>query len=424
MAFLRVVRKVKVEGKWQFLPVAKQGNKLDWTHLSHRGVPMVSTAGTFYLDYREGGRRIRRAIGDHPRDAKAALASQMSVINLREAGMQVDDAPQIQAYRPVSGKSISEVVSNFIAHPPLKLRKRSIAKYRNALTSFAKWTGNTHVSQISRDDLKNFMSHVVNAEGLDHSTAVDKAIIVQAVMSEHGAEIKMKKGDWPRVTAQQPEVYEPDVTEKLFASANEREFILFQTFLMTGFRDQEVGFLSWNDFNLRTSTLSVSKKVELGFDPKNYQERTIPIPEALIALLQKHKKTQDNEYLVFPTSRHNTQKGCPGGQRDRHMLDTLKKLAYRAGLNCGRCEGTWLNKTTTCAKAPICCKFGLHKFRHTYATTLLRDGVDLVSLQKLLGHNDMDSTRKYLRALEPADLLKKINLTTLSTRFYSGARSQ
>jgi site-specific recombinase XerC len=40
----------------------------------------------------------------------------------------------------------------------------------------------------------------------------------------------------------------------------------------------------------------------------------------------------------------------------------------------------------------------------TYATTLLRDGVDLVSLQKLLGHNDMDSTRKYLRALEPADL--------------------
>jgi hypothetical protein len=32
-----------------------------------------------------------------------------------------------------------------------------------------------------------------NVEGLDHSTAVDKAIIVQGVMSEHGAEIKMKR---------------------------------------------------------------------------------------------------------------------------------------------------------------------------------------------------------------------------------------
>jgi hypothetical protein len=79
----------------------------------------------------------------------------VSVLNLREAGMQIDDAPQIQTYRPVSGRSITEVVSNFIAHPPLRLRKRSIAKYRNALTSFAKWTRNTHVSQINRDDIKN-----------------------------------------------------------------------------------------------------------------------------------------------------------------------------------------------------------------------------------------------------------------------------
>lgn len=209
----------------------KAGNTLDWTHLSLRGVPIVSTTGTFYLDYREGGQRIRSAIGDHPRDAKAALASQVSVLNLREAGMKVDDAPQIHAYRQVSGKSITEFVSNFIAHPPLKLRKRSIAEYCNALTSFAKLTRNTHVSQINRNDLKNFMSHVVNTEGLDHSTAVDTAIIVQAVMSEHGAEIKMKKGDWPKMTARQQEIYESHVTENLFASANEREFILFQTFL-------------------------------------------------------------------------------------------------------------------------------------------------------------------------------------------------
>ncbi len=48
--------------------------------------------------------------------------------------------------------------------------------------------------------------------------------------------------------------------------------------------------------------------------------------------------------------------------------------------------------------------------------------MDLVGLQKLFAHNDMDSTRKYLRALERADLLKKINLTIISTRFFSGKR--
>lgn len=424
MAVTRVVRKVKVEGKWQFLPVTKVRDKLDWSKLDLHGTAIVSIPGTFYLDYRENGQRVRRAVGDHPRLAKVALVSQGSVLQLRGLGANVDDAPQIQAYRPVSGKRISDVVSNFVAHPPLKLRKSSIAKYRNALASFFKWTKSTHVSQLTRDDLKNFMSHLVNIEGLGRSTAVDKAIIVQSVMNEHGAEIKMKKGDWPRVTERQPEIYEADITQRLFAAAKEPAFTLFQTFLMTGFRDQEIGFLCWDDFNVRASTLSVSKKALLGFDPKNYQERTIPIPKLLSTLLQAHRKTQGDEYLIFPTSRHNAQKGCPGGQRDRHMLDALKKLAFRAGLNCGRCEGTWLNKAVTCAKAPVCTKFGLHKFRHTYATTLLRDGVDLVSLQKLMGHNDMDSTRKYLRALEPAALLKKINLTSISTRFYSGEGAQ
>lgn len=64
------------------------------------------------------------------------MGTQRSVLKLRDAGMVVDDAPQLQVYRPISGQRIADVVSNFIAHPPLKLRKSSIAKYRNALSSF------------------------------------------------------------------------------------------------------------------------------------------------------------------------------------------------------------------------------------------------------------------------------------------------
>ncbi len=42
--------------------------------------------------------------------------------------------------------------------------------------------------------------------------------------------------------------------------------------------------------------------------------------------------------------------------------------------------------------------------------------MDPISVQKLLGYNDLASTRKYLRALEPDDLLTKINLTSLATK--------
>lgn len=420
MAQPNVLRKVKVAGEWKFLPVSKVNGKLDWQHLDLHGVPVVSTEGTFYLDYREDGRRVRRAVGTHPRTAKAALASQSSILQLRGSGVEVDDAPEIQAYRPVSGKRISEVVSNFLAHPPVGLRKRSRAKYNNALSCFAAWTKKTHVSQLDRSDITGFMAHMVGVDGLDKSTAFNKGIVVHSVMNEHGATIKMKRGDWPRSTTKQPEVYEPVVLKKLFAAADPDEYALFQTFLLSGFRDQEVGFLAWDNFNPRKNTLSVTEKTAIGFAPKNYQERTIPVPDELVAILEAHRKRQRaGEYLIFPTSHHNTMQGRPGGQRDRHMLDTLKRLALRAGLNCGRCRSTYHGEPATCAEAPICAKFGLHKFRHTYATTLLRDGVDIVSLQKLLGHADLDSTRKYLRSLEPADLLAKIRGTSLATRFAS-----
>jgi hypothetical protein len=85
---------------------------------SPNAASMVATEGTFYLQYRAVGRdskKITRAIGSHPRDAKAALATQISVLNLRQEGMEVDDAPQLQVYRPISGPKISDVVSDYIA---------------------------------------------------------------------------------------------------------------------------------------------------------------------------------------------------------------------------------------------------------------------------------------------------------------------
>src|SRR5437868_14362696 len=113
------------------------------------------TPSHLFLCYRPQGWldhnvQLRLAEIDHPREAKIEVANQLSVLKL-EASMVVDDAPEVQVYRPISGERIADLVRNFVAHS-IELRKKSVAKYRNALQSFDKWTKHKHDSLIRAND--------------------------------------------------------------------------------------------------------------------------------------------------------------------------------------------------------------------------------------------------------------------------------
>jgi len=59
----------------------------------------------------------------------------------------------------------------------------------------------------------------------------------------------------------------------------------------------------------------------------------------------------------------------------------------------------------------------LHKFRHTYATRLLESGCDIVTVQRLMGHSDLDTTRQYL---DPDEKLKRSAVSKLSIAMLAG----
>ena len=86
------------------------------------------------------------------------------------------------------------------------------------------------------------------------------------------------KNDWPRFVEEEPEVYEKEELDTLFAKCDGKERLWFEFFLMTGMREQEVMHCSWADINLSRGTVTVRYKPEYGFSPKNYREREIPIP--------------------------------------------------------------------------------------------------------------------------------------------------
>lgn len=74
-----------------------------------------------------------------------------------------------------------------------------------------------------------------------------------------------------------------------------------------------------------------------------------------------------------------------------------------------------MKRTYRCADGPYCEKWYLHKWRHTYATNQLRDGIDIKTLQALLGHKNFAVAAVYLKALTPEWLRQKTETSSLAT---------
>ena len=70
---------------------------------------------------------------------------------------------------------------------------------------------------------------------------------------------------------------------------------------------------------------------------------------------------------------------CRRFQADNGPLG--RRTVRAAELDCGQCEG--------CKGTTECSRWYLHKFRATYTTTLLRNGVDARTVMAFTGHEDL-----------------------------------
>lgn len=128
------------------------------------------------------------------------------------------------------------------------------------------------------------------------------------------------------------------------------ERFLVELFLGTGLRAIEASKLEWKDFE--TDILHIP--------PAKTEGRSVPMSKGLQALVAEGRV----DGSVFSNT-------------PQTLRWKWRQIAKRAGLD-----------------------VGLHALRHTYATWMLRSGVDLATVQKLLGHKNLQTTAIYL---SPAD---------------------
>lgn len=390
-------------GKWQFFPVVNVNGRPKPELVIIDGKPRRSTGGTFYLDWRENGKRRTRPVGTSPREALDAWQLHSGIL----AGDI--EPPEEEAPAASISTTIRAAVDSYLAEVKATKGDATWRAYSADLAWFQKVSKKHYVDQLGRSDAMKLFA-AGRDEDLNQKTINKRVIVMLQAMRRAGAHIQLHKGDWPRTIDKRVEIYEREELTRFFKACNPEERLVFQVFLCSGFRSREVSCLTWEDVDWKAGTLSVRPKPEFGFTPKSYEERTVPIPSALLESLRSRWKKHQNSTLIFPTPPHPKRKNYGGDKPDAHLLELGKEIAYRAELNCKRCK----TQQGKCSDGPYCQKFYLHKWRHTFATQILQSGIDIKTLQTLLGHKNIATTEKYLKSLRLDDLRHKVEASTLA----------
>ena len=127
-----------------------------------------------------------------------------------------------------------------------------------------------------------------------------------------------------------------------------------------GLRLKEVITLSVNNID--------SSQMIVRIIGKGNKERIVPLPESLLISLRAFWKTHRHPTLLFP------------GIFGRGHI--TRKSLYRAF-------------RSACIAAGLGEEIKTHSLRHSFATHLLEDGVDIRIVQALLGHASIRSTQIY-----------------------------
>ncbi|WP_099224522.1 tyrosine-type recombinase/integrase [Listeria costaricensis] len=161
-------------------------------------------------------------------------------------------------------------------------------------------------------------------------------------------------------------------------------YLIIYLAAVTGMRFAEVLGLTWSDIDFENQQLSITKtwdyKYHTGFIPtKNkHSKRKVAIDRHTIELLKNHQATKKSRPAKNPN-----QLICTDQNGNLPANITINRLLIKI---CATCEIPTIS---------------FHALRHTHASILLFEGVNILSVSKRLGHHNVTTTQQtYLHIIQ------------------------
>ena len=358
-----------------------------------KSIESVGENFTFEIRVEDGGTTYKPA-GKKAADAEAQrlqIAAKLQArIQSEAAGLQVVDPAEESRSRLRLADAFDDYIEDALKRGALEAREQAIL----VKTEFLQLVSITFADEVTRDRILSFDA-ALRERGRVNRTVANKRQRLQSMLRWAGVDPKNFPPK-PKFEKKLPTIYTPKELAGLFEVAKPYEATVFNLALKLGLRDREVQFAEFHDISWHESVFRVRSKAKYNFTVKDYEQRDIPIPLDLLDELKAWKEEYRDRNLIVPTVK---------GNPNRKLLVMTKRVARRAGVECG-----WCKNCVDGVKGELgCSEFELHKFRRTCITTWLRNKIDPRTVMEYAGHSDMETTLRYLRPAAASERIAAVS---------------
>lgn len=248
----------------------------------------------------------------------------------------------------------------------LKIKRYSpntIKTYNGLLVAFQNFIGeHIPIHQAESSYLRKKFVEKNLSQNLAYTTQKQLASTLRLYLSL----MHHRQLDLTTVAPRKPQKVLPDIlsmeeVKRLLAKiTNEKHRTAILTIYALGLRSGEL-------LNLKIEHIDGTRNQVKISCSKGRKDRMLPLPEDLKTLLRAYYKNYQPKTYLIENAQH-------GQYSASSLRAVLKRAVQRAGIK----------KTVT-----------LHSLRHSHATHLLDQGVNIKAIQQLLGHNDIKTTLVY-----------------------------
>jgi len=267
------------------------------------------------------------------------------------------------------------------------LKPSTQKSYRESVDRIQKYIGK-EADLLTEQELKDYVFYLLNKKNLAPATIknyIDGVkYLFRNVLNKNS--VFLNKVKVP-VTNKIPTVLSGFEVERILSCITTYHNRVFYTVIYScGLRISEALNLEVQDIDGKAMRIKVR-------NGKGGKDRFVPLPHDTYQLLREFWVTHRNKRFIFPALGHSHKLGATSDKPiDIHTVRSALSRALKFAK---------VSKTGISA----------HTFRHSYATHLLEDGVDIHKLQSYLGHSSIKTTSIYLHTTAEGnvDAMQKIN---------------